>query len=140
MSLDLSSLKKAILSLDALLRRIEDRDFFDALDETIRNGLKAGVIQNFEFTYELCWKFMKRDLEINIGSTYVDGVNRKELFRIGAENHLIVDVTKWIQYHELRNITSHTYEAEKADAVFSGAFRFIDDAKGLLAALERRND
>ena len=83
---------------------------------------------------------MKRWLENNVGATYVDGVTRHELFRFGAENRLITDVNGWIEYHEARNETAHTYDSEKADEIFRIARRFYADAKSLLEALETRND
>ena len=54
-----------------------------AFHEATQEGIKAGVNQNFKVTYELCWKFTKRWRENNIGATYVDGVTRRELFRLG---------------------------------------------------------
>ena len=101
---------------------------------------EAGVIQNFEFTYELCWKFMKRWLENNLGSSYVDGLPRKELFRIAAEHQLISNVSNWFIYHEARNETTHTYDRKKAERVFETAQKFLPDAKELLRNLEKKND
>ena len=138
--LELNSLKHAIDSMSELLNRTYDTKLMTSLDEVTQNGLKAGVVQNFEFTYELCWKFMKRWLENNVGASYVDGVSRKELFRIAAENLLIEDVERWMEYHKARNETSHLYDEDVADLVFEAATDFIHDAKKLLANLEARND
>jgi hypothetical protein len=53
MALDLSSLKKAVASLDKALKVAAD-DRLDDMPEDQQEVIKAGVIQNFEFTYELC--------------------------------------------------------------------------------------
>ncbi|MBN2643189.1 MAG: nucleotidyltransferase substrate binding protein [Victivallales bacterium] len=140
MILELDSLKKATASLSDIITRVNDPVLMASFDEVLRNGLRAGVIQNFEFTYELCWKFIKRWLEHNLGSTYVDGVTRHELFRYAAEHKLITDVQRWMDYHRARNMTSHTYNADTADEVFNAALAFIADAKTLLQQLEARND
>ncbi|KLO21693.1 hypothetical protein X275_05795 [Marinitoga sp. 1197] len=140
MALDISSLEKAINSLDTLIQKTNDNEFMESLDVTFRYGIKAGVIQNFEFTYELCWKFMKRWLEENIGKIYVDGIPRKELFRLSYENKLIDNVQKWFKYHKYRNLTSHTYNIEIAEEVFEVSKEFINDAKFLLERLKEKND
>ncbi|SCY54583.1 HI0074 family nucleotidyltransferase substrate-binding subunit [Desulfoluna spongiiphila] len=140
MPLELSRLKKATTSLELLLSRVQNSDLMGSLDEVTRYGLRAGVILNFEFTYELCWKSLKRRLEENIGSTYVDGVTRRELFRYGAENRLIDDVDLWMDFHRSRNMTSHTYDVSVADDVFESAALFSKEAVRFLAALEARND
>jgi nucleotidyltransferase substrate binding protein (TIGR01987 family) len=101
--------------------------------------VRAGVIQNFEFTYELCWKYMRRWLETNIGRSSGEGVARRELFRMARENHLIADVDAWMRYHEARNDTSHAYNRAKADEVFEVSKKFLADAQTLMAELERRN-
>jgi len=72
-----------------------------ATDE--KEVIQAGVIQNFELTYELCWKFMKRWLELNLMIGLMDGTIGKELFRNALENKLISDFFSWVRYHELRN-------------------------------------
>ena len=112
--LDFSSLKSAVASLRrsiAVAQSAEKMRFTSDHKETIR----AGVIQNFEFTYELCWKFMKRWLEVNLGPVYVDGITRKELFRIAAENRLLDDVEDWMDYHATRNKTIHAYDPSTAE-------------------------
>ena len=140
MALDLSSLKKAVSALAAALARSDDAQLMDKLDHVTRNTIQAGVIQHFEFTYELCWKFIKRWLEVNVTATAADGVTRRELFRMGAENRLIDDVDPWMQYHEARNLTSQTYQPEIAEQVYRTCHEFARDAARLLAALEKRND
>lgn len=140
MALELSSFEKAVSALAGVLAKSDDAEFMSHLDEVARNAIRAGVIQHFEFTYELCWKFIKRWLEMNVSATAVDGVTRRELFRLGAENRLIVDVEQWMRYHEARNLTSHTYQPEIAERVYNIAHDFARDAARLLAALEARND
>lgn len=132
MVLQLQSLQKAIESLKAVLIRAEDEELAAKIDDITRYAIKAGAIQNFEFTYELSWKFIKRWLENSLGSTYVDGVSRRELFRIAAENRLIEDVDQWMIYHQARNIMSHTYNEDRAEEVFAIAKIFAADAPVLL--------
>jgi nucleotidyltransferase substrate binding protein (TIGR01987 family) len=140
MKLDLSSFRKAIESLGNTLEVAADNDFISGLSDKQSEAIRAGVIQNFEFTYELCWKFMRRWLEMNLGSTYVEGVSRRQLFRLSAESGLIGDVDRWMEYHDARNETAHTYDEETAEDVSGTAKEFLSDAEKLLKALEARND
>ncbi len=139
MVLDLSSLTKAIRSFKAAVAVACSKHEMDKLSADAQDTIKAGVIQNFEFTYELCWKFMKRSLSDSLGGVYVDGVSRRELFRLASEHRLISNVDKWMEYHDQRNETSHAYDKETAEEVFAAAVRFIDDAEELLANLEKQN-
>jgi len=102
--------------------------------------IEAGVIQNFEFTYELCWKFMKRWISENVNPEILDGVTRRELFRISAENKLIDDINKWMEFHKARNSTSHIYDSEVAEEVFIEAMEFLPYAKEFFIILEQKND
>jgi nucleotidyltransferase substrate binding protein (TIGR01987 family) len=139
-ALVLDSLQKAVSALAAVLAKSDDVEFMNGLDDVARNAIKAGVIQYFEFTYELCWKFIKRWLETNISAGVADGVTRRELFRLAAENRLLDNVDQWMRYHEARNLTSHIYQPEIAERVYNTAHDFARDAAHLLAALEARND
>jgi len=139
-ALVLSGLQEAVSALAGVLAKSDNTEFMSRLDDVARNAIRAGVILHFEFTYELCWKFIKRWLEMNISATVADGVTRRELFRLGAENRLIDHVEQWMRYHEARNSTSHIYQPQIADRVYNTAHDFAPDAARLLAALEARND
>jgi len=140
MKLDLSSLRKAVESLEKTLKVANDSQFMSQLSNDQANAIRSGVIQNFEFTYELCWKFMKRWLEVNIGASSAEGVARRELFRISAEHRLISDVDEWMEYHDARNDTSHTYDESRAIEIFEIANPFSLDARKLLETLGKKND
>lgn len=140
MPLELDSIQKAVAALTGVLAKSDDAEFMRGLDEIARNAIKSGVIQHFEFTYELCWKFIKRWLEMNVSPPTVDGVTRRELFRQAAENRLIDDVEQWMRYHDARNKTAHTYQPAIAESVYAAAHDFAVDARRLLKALEARND
>jgi nucleotidyltransferase substrate binding protein (TIGR01987 family) len=139
MPLILDKLRNAIASLQAVQGRSEDPALMAALDDVTREAVRSGVIQHFEFTYELAWKFIRRRLEADIGRTAVDGLNRRDLFRVAAENGLIDDVEAWFRYHLARNETSHTYDLSVAARVYANSLDFARDAAALLVELEARN-
>lgn len=139
MVLDLSSLQKAVNSLEKSIKVASS--FIKGIVNTDQEEvIRAGVIQNYEITYELCWKFMKRWLEINVGGAGIDGVTRKELFRMAAESRLITNIEKWYEYNKSRNEIAHTYDQAKAENVYATASVFVIDAKALLKVLEAKND
>ena len=138
MTLNISPLKKAINSLEKSINVITVKLNADSTSADEIEVLKAGVIQAFEFSYELCWKFMKRWLEINVSSEAVDGVARIELFRQSAEVHLITDVEKWMSFHKARNRTSHIYDENVAEEVFLCSTEFLLYAKDFLKRMEAK--
>ena len=138
MALNLDSLIKSIAVLRRSLKVAEAN--MDISDDDMKDTIRSGVIQNFEVAYEQCWKMMKRWLKMNISSMTAEGVTRRELFRLAAENRLIDDVEQWMRYHEARNQTSHIYEPEIAESVYAAAHGFAGDASRLLEALEAHND
>jgi len=136
--LDISSLVNAINALaEGIDAYRESKKNPDAKLNTL-NTLQSGVIQNFEVAYELSWKFMKRWLEKNINPNITLGISRKEFYRIAKEHLLISDSEKWLEFHEARNETSHSYDKETADEVLKVSFEFLDFAKKFLATLESK--
>jgi len=138
--LELSSLNKALDALGRSLAITNCAKKMEAMDDDLAETVRAGVIQNFEVCYELCWKFMKRWLKENIGKSYVDGIPRYELFRFSAENKLIDDVEEWMGFHKLRNETSHTYDVATAEQVFNIANSFYKAATVFYKNIEAKND
>jgi len=131
-SLDLTPLQKALKSLLVAIERTER----EAEDDMLRDS----VIQRFEYTYELCWKMLKRRLEMDVPSPEsIDAMSYREMIREGAERGLIEDPTAWFGYRQKRNLTTHTYNADVAKDVYKVALEFANDAQRLLAALEQRN-
>lgn len=101
--------------------------------------LRDACIQRFESTFELCWKMLKRRLEIDLpNAAEVDAMSYRALMRAGAEQGLVPDVAPWWIYRDKRNITSHTYDAVKAAEVAAVLPAFARDAEALLAALRQR--
>src|ERR1700712_234715 len=139
MPLVLDTLRNALAALRAVQAKSEDAAFMATLDTVTREAIRSGAIQHFEFTFELAWKFTRRRLEADIGRSSVDGIPRRDLFRIGAENGLIDDVEAWFQYHLARNRTSHPYDPSIVPSLYARSLDFANDAVALLAVLEARN-
>ncbi len=130
--LDLSSLEKALNSLEYAVERSQKVP----QDEEIRDS----VIQRFEYSYELSWKMLKRQLEIDSQTpASVDAMSFKEMIREGAERGLVNNPEAWFEYRRQRNITSHVYNETKAISVYETALIFLQDAKVLLQNLKQRN-
>ncbi len=138
MALELDSLSKSVEVMRRSLQVVEVNE--SRADDDMLYTLRSGVIQNFEVAYEQCWKMMKRWLDNNLGSAYVDGVTRRELFRLAAEHQLIENVDRWMDYHYTRNETSHTYDGESANVVYDSAKTFLQDAEKFLSRIRSRND
>jgi nucleotidyltransferase substrate binding protein (TIGR01987 family) len=138
--LDLSALRDAVGSLEDGLEVVSNSEWFNAQSSKVQNTLIAGVIQNFEFVYEISIKMIKRQIEAESASPdEVDETNFREVLRVAAEKGLIADVEAWFKYRKMRNITAHTYDHEKAQQVYQDTLIFIGDARALLHKLEARN-
>lgn len=138
--LDLTALQNAVSSLNNAIVITSDKNFMASLDEKAAAVFKAGVVQNFEFTYELCWKFIKRWLSENESYSLIDSLSKKDLFRKGMEYKLIDNFEKWMIFHKARNMTSHTYNKSAAEEICRLSAEFLPEAEKLLNVLVNRND
>ncbi len=132
MNLDISALKKAFDKLNEGYERYTK----DKSDEQIRDGL----IQRFEFTYELSHKMLKRYLQITSATPeQYENESFQFLIRSANEKSLILGNWKdWRQYREMRSITSHTYDQKVALQVVDGIPKFIEEAENLIDNLTER--
>ncbi len=138
MTLDFTSLEQSIRALRRCLD--ESTPLLASLSPVMQDTVRSGVIQHFEVAYEQCWKAMKRWLETNGTRENVDGVTRRELFRLAAEAGLIDDVDGWMSFHRGRNETSHTYDSATAADVYAIAVSFLPAAERFLVIIVARND
>ena len=77
---------------------------------------KQGVIQGFEYCYELGWNALK-DFLVWQG---IDGiVGSRDTIREAFSKGLVSDGHGWMQMLTDRNRTSHTYNEETAEAILS---------------------
>ncbi len=67
--------------------------------------MRAGVIQNFEFCYEISWRMLRRQLQQDESAEEVDVLSRKDLYRLAAQKGLVGDPKAWFIFHEARNET-----------------------------------
>lgn len=134
--LDFSNLAAAVKNFESMLA-VYDRRLKEQAPDDEQSTLRAGVIQGFEFVYELSWKAMKRWIETNLNAD-MDSVPRREIFRLGVESSLIDNKDMWMEFHLARNRTSHTYDDDTAEDVLATARRFLPYAQGCLKRLEER--
>ncbi|WP_296704070.1 nucleotidyltransferase substrate binding protein [Thiocapsa sp. UBA6158] len=130
--LDISALEKVIARLAEGIARYQQ-----AITDT---QIRDGLIQRFEFTYELSHKMLKRDLVSVSPSPDTDQSRAlQDLIRSGnAQGRLQCDWPTWRRYSEMRGMTSHTYDEDTALAVVDAIPSFLAEATYLRDRLKER--
>ena len=128
--LELNSLEKAVRSFSIAIERWktvpEDKEVRDS------------VVQRFEYTYELCHKMLRRQLqEVAANPSEMASLDYKALIREAAKFRLITHPENWFEYRRKRNLTSHTYNEDTAEDVASSTLHFLQDAQDLLTCLQK---
>ena len=132
MRLDVSPLIRAITRLEEGLIRYHT----DVTDTQIRDGL----IQRFEFTYELSHRLIKRFLEgVSPTPGEYDRADFQYLIRSASEQGLLEKGwPEWKVFRDMRARTSHTYDEAVAAEVVAGIPAFLDEARCLRDRLLQR--
>ena len=130
--LDIGNFEKAILRLEEGLSEYQT--------DTTRTLIRDGLIQRFEFTYELSHKTLKRYLEFASPTpAQYDDMPFQDLIRSGNEQGLLLgDWSNWKRYRDMRAKTSHTYDEGVALNVVAGIPVFIEEARYLRDQLKAR--
>jgi nucleotidyltransferase substrate binding protein (TIGR01987 family) len=137
MKLDLTSLHSALAALEKSIGFLNSEL---AENRDLREQFRAAAVQAFEFTHELAFKMLKRQLgRMTADPAAVDQMAYMDVVRTGAQAGLVTDVARFRDYREKRNITSHTYDQAKAAEIEAVLDDFRNDVRFLLAALERHN-
>ena len=103
--------------------------------------IRDGLVQRFEFTYELSHKMLKRYLELNSANpAQFDQMTFADLIRSGNEQGVLAsDWMVWKNFREMRSSTSHAYDEAIALKVVSGIPDFLKEVKFLLHQLQVRS-
>ena len=73
-----------------------------------------GLIQRFEFCFELAWKLMKAFLDYE----GIEVNSPRSAIRQAFQTELIADAEAWLDMLEKRNLSSHTYDEETAKEIY----------------------
>lgn len=96
---------------------------------------KDGVIQRFEFTFELAWKTLKDYLE---DQSFADISSPKKAIQKAFESGLIGDGNIWIEMQEDRNRMSHLYNQSESEKIFENIKdKYAKALNDLIVALEK---
>ena len=80
---------------------------------------QQGLIQSFEYNYELAWNTIK-DFYEHQGETGIQG--SRDAIRLAFKRGLILDGEIWMKMIKSRALTSHTYNEDTAEKITSEIF------------------
>lgn len=87
---------------------------------------KDGVIQRFEFTFELAWKTLQDYFAQESG--YIDVKGPRTVLKQAIQDNLITDGYTWLSMLESRNELTHVYDEEESR-------RILDDVAAIYLPL-----
>ena len=96
--------------------------------ESLSKLEQAGIVQAFEFSFELAWKTLKDYLN----HKEVEVLYPRDVLKEAFKTRLIADGELWMDMLDSRNLMSHTYKETDSDFVFkeikirySGALHYL---------------
>lgn len=114
-------------ALAKLAEVIKGRDM-----ETLSELEKEGLIQRFEYTYELAWKTLQDFLR---SKGYVDVKGPNPVLTQAFQDGYISDEEGWRRLKKARELTAHTYNTDTAEEIVVAIFATYFN---LLKQLERK--
>lgn len=137
--LDITSLENALSQLETSLHYYHSELAHN--DVGLRAQFRNSAIQCFEFTYELSYSMIRRQLaQIVETSDVLRQMNFADLIRTAADANLIPDVKRFLRYRKRRNITSHPYNENNTENVVAVLDNFVQDIHYLIRELKERNE
>lgn len=122
-----SNFKKALLRLRQVAESGENQHQLSELE-------REGVIQRFEYTYELAWKTLQDFLRFK-GYDGIAGPN--PVLTQAVQDGYLTDPTGWRAMKKARELAAHTYDGDMAEEV---AEAILSIYYPLLHQLEQRLD
>ena len=134
MSIDFSSFEKAIAALENSLIIYKQ---YQGTDENHEQALMGSAIHAFVVGFEMARKMLVRYLKEYYAENF-DQMSIHDTFRYGQKVGILSDAEKWFKYKTSRDETSHTYDLEIAEKVFSMTGDFLEEAKYALKQMQQR--
>lgn len=120
----LSSLQKAF---EQLQKAVAQKSYSDLERE--------GLIQRFEYTYELSWKTLQDLLEYK---GYADIKGPRPVIEQAFKDGYITDGVTWMAMKKSREATSHTYDKATAEEIAESIInQYFDVFQALLVKLQQ---
>jgi nucleotidyltransferase substrate binding protein (TIGR01987 family) len=119
-----ANFKKAL----AKLGEVAEKGNIDDLSELE----KEGMIQRFEYSFELAWKTLQ---DILLYKGYQDIAGPNPVLEQSLKDGYITDEMQWRKMKKSRELTSHTYNSDTADDI---AKNIAAEYYKLLKTLEQR--
>ena len=113
------ALKKLTEATEYIKNSLKEQEMdieIESADKILDEILKEGLIQRFEYTHELAWNVMK-DFLFEVGNVKIYG--SRDATREAFNAELIEKGDIWMEMIKSRNKTSHTYNEETADEIYS---------------------
>lgn len=108
------------------------QDALEQFDEDMTDLEKEGMIQRFEYTYELAWKTLQ-DLLYERGYTDIKGPTL--VLQQALRDTYITEEEGWRKMKAARELTSHTYDEHTANTI---VMAIRDTYFNLLVALQKK--
>ena len=125
----LNNYEKAFKNLSKAVELATERDLSDLE--------KQGLIQSFEFTFELAWNVIKDFFEYQ-GETSIFG--SKDAFSMAFRRGLITKGEYMMESIKSRQLTSHTYHEETANKIYHNIIdKYHEAYEELLIVLKRES-
>ena len=94
------------------------REAMEAMQTRTLNQLeKEGIIQRFEYTWELSWKLLKDYLESK--GVVLQTITPSETIKAAYAAKIIENGEGWMEALEARNRMSHTYDAKTFERIIA---------------------
>lgn len=137
--LDLSALEMSLVQCEKICARLDAPE--TKSDAELGQFLRTAAVKSYEFAYAVAYRLMRRYLDMT-GAGDEDALplpseslSFRQILDRAAKRGIVRDVGAWLSFREKRNVTSHAYHPETAEAICKILPVFIAESRFLLAAM-----
>jgi len=128
------ALKKLSEAINYIKKDLDEKEIdieYENAEEILEEIIKEGLIQRFEYTYEMAWNVMK-DYALYQGNSEISG--SRDAIRFAFSSNLIANGELWMDMIKSRIKTSHTYNEKTAEEIYK---KILNDYYSLFLDFEQ---